>query len=410
MALKKRGTVWHLRIRPFTRQEIWVSTGTKTKSQALDIEREILLACKARDYGHLSAHSRAVCIKMFTKQGWQIPLDLSGEEPVKEELTLWQAVKLCVTSPEIRDSKGRERMEYSFANVSAFFGKDRPVKRIWIPEIREYMSERQSQGAAVATINREKSALSSMFRVLQEHRLVEANPARMVKRLSTRESERDVYLSREYVQTIANQCPDWYRAMIWTSYYSGMRRGEIVGLKRESVNLSSRIISLTPDETKERNWKRVPIHRDLVPILQKSMKVAVLGVDTVFVLLDKKGFRAPTLESVKNPWPRACKSLKIEKPRPVFHDLRHTWKTNALHSGMHPEIEKAIMGHSQRKKSVHEGYGVISDQQLIKAVDGMTFDHGETKIMVAGRDSLQGGEQMASKGTRKEKRRCGRIA
>jgi hypothetical protein len=52
---------------------------------------------------------------------------------------------------------------------------------------------------------------------------------------------------------------------------------------------------------------------------------------------------------------------------------------------MHPEIERSIMGHSQRGKSVHEGYGFISDEELIRAIDGMTFDHGETQILVAGR-------------------------
>ncbi len=48
---------------------------------------------------------------------------------------------------------------------------------------------------------------------------------------------------------------------------------------------------------------------------------------------------------------------------------------------MHPEIEKAIMGHSQRGLSVHEGYGMISDEELVKAIDAMTFDHGETQIL-----------------------------
>ena len=50
---------------------------------------------------------------------------------------------------------------------------------------------------------------------------------------------------------------------------------------------------------------------------------------------------------------------------------------------MHPEIERAIMGHSQRGRTVHEGYGFISDEELIRAIDGVTFDHGETHILVA---------------------------
>jgi len=66
-----------------------------------------------------------------------------------------------------------------------------------------------------------------------------------------------------------------------------------------------------------------------------------------------------------------------------FHDLRHTWKTNARRSGMDSEIRERILGHRTKGLSVTERYGVVSDQELIKAVDLLTFDHGETEIHVA---------------------------
>jgi hypothetical protein len=43
------------------------------------------------------------------------------------------------------------------------------------------------------------------------------------------------------------------------------------------------------------------------------------------------------------------------------------------------------MEHSETGKSVHERYGHISDLELIQAMDLMTFAHGETVIMVAGK-------------------------
>ncbi len=45
MAMKKRGKTWHLRIRPFGSQQIWVSTGARLKSEAENIEKQILVAC-----------------------------------------------------------------------------------------------------------------------------------------------------------------------------------------------------------------------------------------------------------------------------------------------------------------------------------------------------------------------------
>jgi len=50
---------------------------------------------------------------------------------------------------------------------------------------------------------------------------------------------------------------------------------------------------------------------------------------------------------------------------------------------MHPEIQESIMGHSTRARSVSERYGRISDNELIAAVDQMSFDHGDTEIWLA---------------------------
>jgi hypothetical protein len=67
------------------------------------------------------------------------------------------------------------------------------------------------------------------------------------------------------------------------------------------------------------------------------------------------------------------------------------------------------MGHSERGRSVHERYGHISDEELLEAIDRMTFDHGETVIMVAGKkgDPLKSGRKMVENPVPKEKRpRC----
>jgi integrase len=126
-----------------------------------------------------------------------------------------------------------------------------------------------------------------------------------------------------------------------------MRRGEILSLTGTRVKLDTRMILLGPGDTKEGQWKRVPIHRDLVYILKEVVKA--IGLD----------------------------------PAPVFHDLRHTWKTNARRSGMDMEMREAIMGHGDRTRSVRERYGHISDQELLKAIDTLTFNHGKTEIWLS---------------------------
>jgi hypothetical protein len=57
---------------------------------------------------------------------------------------------------------------------------------------------------------------------------------------------------------------------------------------------------------------------------------------------------------------KAIRKLKFD-PEPRIHDLRHTWKTNSMRSGMDPDIRESIMGRWFRGKTVAERYGSISD-------------------------------------------------
>jgi integrase len=378
MAVKKRGKKWHFKIRIFGK-EVGVVTQARLKSEAERTEMAILTACRAGDYRGLDPVSREVCMRMFQNQGWRLPQDLGSEEPVKEELTLWRGIELCLKYPEVRNSENRERLEYCFAHFVEHWGKDFPMKSIWIPQIKEFQIERINEGAAPATVNKEKAAMSKMFQVLVELRHLDVNPARLVKNLSEKSGERQVYISHEDFLKILDFLPVWFHSIAQTAYYSGMRRGEVVGLTRKRVNLRKRIIYLGPDDVKEGQWKRVPIHVDLVPILEEVMKVQAIGTDHIFL---HNGEPVTHRDQLRWCWDRKSAKAGLD-PHPRFHDLRHTWKTNARRSGMHPEIQESILGHTTRTRSVSERYGRIGDQELLQAIDLMTFDHGETEIWLA---------------------------
>ena len=95
-------------------------------------------------------------------------------------------------------------------------GQDRSIKSIWVPDIEDYQMRRLDEGAAPSTVNKEKAALSKMFNVLIKLRLIEVNPAKLVKNLNEKSGEREVYLShkdfRRIVAAVASlgtaYCPD----------------------------------------------------------------------------------------------------------------------------------------------------------------------------------------------------------
>ena len=148
-------------------------------------------------------------------------------------------MELFLKYPEIRNSAERERYEQCLVHLVDHFGKDHPVKSIWVPEIKEYIAERREAGAAPSTVNREKGTLSKLFQILVELRRVDANPVRLVKNLSQKSEEREVYLSFADFTRMLDQMSNWFRPIAQTAFYTGMRRGEILalpGAKCDSMN------------------------------------------------------------------------------------------------------------------------------------------------------------------------------
>ncbi len=380
MSVLKRGDAFYLRIRPFDNRLLNVRTPAQSKNEAKQIEMSVLVACRSGDYRNLSPESRETCVRMFRNQGWSLPPELGGAEVPEQELTLWRGLELFFGAPEIRECGERGRYEQCAVHLVSHFGKDRTLASLWVPEIRAYMMERSNQGVSPSQVNREKGTLSKMFQVLVEHRILEVNPCRLVKNLSQKSEQRHVYLAFNDVMGIVDRSPAWMSPIIMVGYYSGLRQGEILGLSARQINLTRRMITFSPGDTKEKAWKKVPIHHALDHIFRQALKVRQLGADSVFLC---DGTR-PNRHSVTNSWTRAVRGMDLD-PLPRFHDLRHTWRANARRSGVDSTIAEAIMGHWFRGKKVHERYGAVSEDELLAAIDSMTFDHGESEVWTARR-------------------------
>lgn len=386
MAVMKRtnkdGTtdsVYTIYFRPFKTKKIGLKLGTTSKREAESIEVMILKACRTGNYTMLDDASREACIRMFQNQKWEIPAALTGHMPVSppnDELTLWKAIELTLKYPDVRNNPNRERMQQAFTHVVEHFGRDYPVKMIRTPHVKQYQIERLNEGAAASTVNKERAALSRLFQVLIELELCTRNFVRETKGADERDGRREVYVSFEDFNSLAANLPAWMKPIARTLYFTGMRRKEALELTWANVNLESRIIRLHAHQTKERQVKRIPIHRLLVPILESVGKVRSIATDRIFLI---RPGEAPCEDSLRKPWNNACRAGGL-KPAPTLRDIRHVWKSNAMKSGMDFEIREAIMGHS---RGIAGRYGRISDEDLVRAVDRMRFDNGKTEIWIA---------------------------
>ena len=116
-----------------------------------------------------------------------------------------------------------------------------------------------------------------------------------------------------------------------------MRRGEILGLTWEKVDLKAEFIRLKAEDTKTRESRIIPLSPELVALFKDLQKARTLHIPHVF-LRDGQPMR-----SLKGAFMAACKGAGITGF--VFHDLRHTAITNMRRAGIDPLTIMKISGH-----------------------------------------------------------------
>jgi len=380
MGLRKRGKIWYLRLKADGEEFPALSLGTTKKTEAASIEAAIKIALKDRNPSILNEIERGVVQRILAERVEEF---LPGFKRVgrhqrdEQDLTVHEACEMAYKDREVREKSApyRQRFKCSVFHLLEHLGSETPVKAIKVRDIMEYRYQRKEEQAAAATINKEVCILSKVFRILKVKERVTDNPCSLVPALPTRDSQRQVYVSLETFRTIVAGLPDWFKPIAELGYYCGMRQGEIWTLTRSQIDLKNRIIRLSPSGTKERDHKSVPMPVFLAQKLVGIMGGTLVGIDLVF-LRDGLPIRRHNL---KRPWERAVKAAGF--PDLTFHDLRHTWRRNARKSGMDPDLRKSIMGHWFRGKSVDEAYDLFDDEDRVEAIDQMTYDHGETRIL-----------------------------
>lgn len=175
-----------------------------------------------------------------------------------------------------------------------------------------------------------------------------------------------------------------------------MRRGEILGLTWDKVDLQQRMIFLDAGDTKDQEPRRIPINSELLEILKAvPSRLAKADEDRHVFQFNGKSFL-----DMRDALRKACKTAKIKYGRFrregfIFHDLRHTFTTNARRAGV-PEREiMAITGHTSR--STFDRYSTVDDNDLRRAVRRLEqFSAGQVSDSVhvthEGKDLELGGE------------------
>ena len=235
---------------------------------------------------------------------------------------------------------------------------------------KEYLLLRQRQKAKDGTIQQELALLKRMFNLAS--RATPPKVARVPYIQMPRASEpRTGFVEKEgYVRLLA-ALPEYLRPVVTMAYSTGMRRGEIMSLRWENIDLLNRQVRLNAGETKNGEGRVIPLGDDLIEVLKTQLHSRNTQFpDCPFVFFRTIWTKAKpvpswlTIGDIRKAFEAACIAAGLTGT--ILHDLRRSAVRNMVRAGVQERVAMRISGHKTR--SVFDRYNIVSEQDLTDAV------------------------------------------
>jgi integrase len=192
------------------------------------------------------------------------------------------------------------------------------------------------------------------------------------KLLKPGDNARDRILSIEEYVNLLSAVPAHLKEILTVAYNTGMRKGELLGLRWDQIDRKHRIITLAATETKERNAKKVPINHHVQAVLDGMIPVIRDGARVPFVFLFNG---KPIGDNIRKSLVTACRKIGIDYGQHIqggfrFHDIRTSVKTNMLRAGVDPAMRNILSGHAVQGMAKY--YLMPSEGDLHRAMNQYT--------------------------------------
>jgi integrase len=259
---------------------------------------------------------------------------------------------------------------YAISKLRVFFAGQR-LTAITPDQVEHYRAWRRAslsrfrRQVMPATVNRELAVLRHMFNVTRKGVLrlkggaPPENPVSQVA-FEREHNERDRVLSAEEFTQVYQAAVYWLKPMALLAYQTGMRRGEIVHLRWDQVDLTRGIIRLRSSDTKTHEARVIPMTLGIRDVLSLCPR----GVGASLLFLSPATGRPYTPAAVSLAFQRACRQAGITGA--TFHDLRHTFVTNARRAGIDYFRIMAMTGHKTLR--MFQRYNLVDEQDLREAI------------------------------------------
>lgn len=177
------------------------------------------------------------------------------------------------TDYEIRGRRSLPQLKSQLKHVRAFFAIDRALA-VTTDRVRSYILNRQKEGAAPATVNREVVALQAAFSLA-----VESEPQKLshAPRFLTlpEDNTRQGFFERADLEAVARLLPEDLQDFARFGYLTGWRSGEIKSLAWSEFDLETRQLRLRGANSKNGEPRKLTLTDELWEIVERRWKARV---------------------------------------------------------------------------------------------------------------------------------------
>lgn len=227
---------------------------------------------------------------------------------------------------------------------------ERQFSQVTRGDLQRLVDRLVADGLSPSTVQCSLLPLRAMYRRAMSLEEVTVNPTTGV-RLPAVRGGRDRIVTPAQAAALIDALPTAHDRALWgTALYAGLRRGELLGLQWEDVDLKAAQIHV------QRSWdvregydvgpksavgrRKVPIASELKALLAAHR----LAGRTTGLVFGESGTRAATPTAIRERADAAWKAAKLE--RITLHEARHTYASLMIAAGVNAKALSTYMGHA----------------------------------------------------------------
>ncbi|MFH0732913.1 MAG: site-specific integrase, partial [Candidatus Omnitrophota bacterium] len=206
-----------------------------------------------------------------------------------------------------------------------------------------------------ATVNRELACLKCMLNKAVLWGKLSANPATKV-RLLKENNARLRFLSKEEIMRLLGNCAEHLKPVVTLAVFTGMRKGEILNLKWQDIDIQRGLINIydSKNGSKREAYINETVKRALIAVRKNP--------ESPYVFFRKDG---KPYYSLRKSFFTACNKSGILDFR--FHDLRHTFASQLVMSGVDIKTVQELLGHKSIEMTLR--YSHLAPSHKSRAVE-----------------------------------------